>query len=361
MSHSSKIRILQLIDSLEPGGAERMAVNYANALHQKLGFAALVATRAEGDLIQQLENGVAYQYLARKKVVDWKSLALLRKLVIQYKITHIQAHSSSIFFAVLLKIVYPSITLIWHDHYGNSESIQNRPKQALQWCSLFVKQIVVVNEILRDWSKQNLWCRQVLFLPNFTMATETTIAETTVLKGLKDKRIVCLANLRPQKNHKLLLEVANIIRNEHPEWSFHLIGKDFQDDYAKEIKNTIVKLKLENTVFIYGSKSDINNILEQSTIGVLTSNSEGLPVAILEYARKGLPVVATNVGQVATVLEEGKAGALVESDNTDSFVRELMRLIENKDLQIEWATKLKQKVNRDFGVDKVIDTYIKQL
>ncbi|MFD2890993.1 glycosyltransferase [Flavobacterium chuncheonense] len=350
-----------MIDSLEPGGAERMAVNYANALHQKLGFAALVATRAEGDLKQQLENGVVYQYLARKRVMDWKSLALLRKMVKQHKITHIQAHSSSIFFAVLLKIVYPSITIIWHDHYGNSENIQYRPKQALQWSSLFVKQIVVVNEILGHWSKQNLWCKQVLFLPNFTIATETQIAEATILKGLKDKRIVCLANLRPQKNHKLLLEVANIVHSQHPDWTFHLIGKDFQDNYAKEIKETIVKLKLENIVFIYGSKSDINNILEQSTIGVLTSNSEGLPVAILEYARKGLPVVATNVGQIATVLEGGEAGALVASGNTDDFVKELMRLIENKDLQIEWATKLKEKVNRDFGVDTVINAYLKQL
>ena len=51
------MRILQIIDSLEAGGAERMAVNYANALAITIEFSGLVATRKEGPLLNQVNNG----------------------------------------------------------------------------------------------------------------------------------------------------------------------------------------------------------------------------------------------------------------------------------------------------------------
>ena len=60
------MRILQLIDSLEAGGAERMALNYANALVDTLGFSALVATRKEGALLEQIDSKVTYSRYAKK-------------------------------------------------------------------------------------------------------------------------------------------------------------------------------------------------------------------------------------------------------------------------------------------------------
>lgn len=69
------MRILQLIDSLEAGGAERMAVNYANALTDAIDFSGLVATRKEGPLLSQLGNKVSYLYLNKKAAVDFKALS----------------------------------------------------------------------------------------------------------------------------------------------------------------------------------------------------------------------------------------------------------------------------------------------
>ena len=54
------MRIIQLIDSLEAGGAERMAVSYANALGKKIEFSGLVVTRKEGPLVNLLDKEVSY-------------------------------------------------------------------------------------------------------------------------------------------------------------------------------------------------------------------------------------------------------------------------------------------------------------
>ena len=63
------MRILQIIDSLEAGGAERMAVNYANALADKIDFSGLVATRKEGALRNQLSINVSYLFLNKKRLL----------------------------------------------------------------------------------------------------------------------------------------------------------------------------------------------------------------------------------------------------------------------------------------------------
>ena len=71
------MRILQLIDSLEAGGAERMAVNYANALATTLEFSSLVATRKEGPLLGEIDSKVIYLFLNKKKATRlWSVMAL---------------------------------------------------------------------------------------------------------------------------------------------------------------------------------------------------------------------------------------------------------------------------------------------
>jgi glycosyltransferase involved in cell wall biosynthesis len=354
----SNTRILQLIDTLEAGGAERMAVNYANALQRKTGFGALVATRGEGAMKNQLEEKVVYSFLKRKSTLDFKALWRLREFVVLNKITHIHAHSSSVFFSVLLKILLPRIYIIWHDHYGKSEMLGQRPTLALRMASLFMNQIIAVNYKLKDWATEKLWCKNVKYLPNFTSVNLDSNVEATILKGEVGKRIVCLANLRPQKNHMMLLKVAKAIKESHPDWTFHLVGKDFNDDYSKSLKDEIKRLELTQSVFLYGSREDIPNILNQSTIGILTSSSEGLPIAILEYGFYNLPIVATSVGEIPTVIGE-EEGILVTSNSVNDFVLTLEKTMNDPKLQNRLATNLHLKIVKNYSESAVIEFYLK--
>ena len=120
------MRILQIIDSLEIGGAEKMAINYANALAENIEFSGLIATRKEGYLKSQLSNKVHYLFLNRKSTIDFKAILRLRKYCKENKIDFLQAHSSSFFTAFLVKLCYFKINIIWHDHNGLSEFISKR-------------------------------------------------------------------------------------------------------------------------------------------------------------------------------------------------------------------------------------------
>lgn len=351
------MRILQLIDSLEAGGAERMAVNYANVLSESVVFSGLVTTRKEGALKNQVAKKVNYLFLYKKRALDITAILRLRKYISKNQVQIIQAHSSSFFLAVLVKLTLSDVKIIWHDHYGNSDFLKERPKYLLQIASFFFSGIIAVNEKLKTWSLEVLHYKNGVYLPNFAII-ENEVHTHTILRGQVRKRIVCLANLRPQKNHFLLLDVAKKLNESHPEWTFHLLGKDFQDNYSTELKMNLKNQELENHVFIYDSCSDVSSVLAQVEIGILASNSEGLPVALLEYALHKKAVLLTNVGQVNSIVEDGKNGFLVESNNVELFYNRLVQLIEDKSLQESFAEKLHQKVVDEFSENSIIEKYI---
>lgn len=351
------MRILQIIDSLEAGGAERMAVNYANALADEIDFSGLVATREEGALLDQIDKKVSYLFLNKKRAIDIKALFRLRNYVMQNKVTHIHAHSTSFFIAFLVKATYPRIQLIWHDHYGDSEFLVKRQKRRLKVTIPFFNGIIAVNHQLKNWAEEKKLSKNIVYLSNFP-SKENELSEHTILKGIKGKRIVCLANLRVQKNHFLLLEVANKIKILHSEWTFHLVGKDFDDAYSKQIKKQISEFRLENKVFLYGSRQDIKNILEQSTIAILTSQSEGLPLALLEYGRHKKPVVVTNVGEIPRLIQDGVNGFVVDSNSTYSFYEALIKLMDSDTLQTNFGVAFHQNIVNNYSEKNIVKEYL---
>ena len=346
------MRIIQIIDSLEAGGAERMAVNYANALAKQIDFSGLVATRKEGPLLAQLDAKANYFFLNKKRSFDLKAIFTLRRYVIKNNVTLVHAHSTSFFLVFLLKFICPSIQLIWHDHYGDSEFLDKRPSLSLRIILSFFDGVISVNQKLKQWAEEKLDCKNTIYLPNF-VSTENGIMRLTFLKGAAGKRIVSLANLRPQKNHFLLLKIAKKLKETHPDWTFHLVGKDFEDDYSAAIQQLIVEYNLKETVFVYGSKNDIQNIVEQATICVLTSKSEGLPVALLEYGRGKKPVVVTDVGEIPAVVKNGTNGFVV-SQKEELFYVALVKLIENEALRSDFGEAIYKVVLNHYSEEGVV-------
>lgn len=355
------MRILQLIDTLDTGGAERMSVNYANGIYNQMNFSALVATRKEGGLKKFLNKGVVYKCLHKKGRIDSKAIKDLIHFIKANKIEYIHAHSSSFFLAIICKIFLPKLKVIWHDHYGNSEFLDKRPNiMILKLFSLLFYGTISVNEKLKSWAEKKLFVKKIIYLPNFisNKKSDDKNSNPTILKGEQGKRIICLANLRPQKNHDLLIKVAEKVSKIAPDWTFHLVGKDFKDPYADLIKTTIKDKKLENHIFMYGSRNDIDTILDQAEIGILTSLSEGLPVSLLEYGLHKLAVVSTNVGEVATVIKSSELGLMVESNNTDKFVNELVKIIQNQELRNTLKNEFHNHILINYEEDQVIKNYL---
>ncbi|WP_218841867.1 glycosyltransferase family 4 protein [Winogradskyella ursingii] len=351
------IRAIQLIDSLEAGGAERLSVSLANVLSNEIDSSFICATRKEGILKETIDPSVAYLFLGKTSRFDLKALLKLKKFLKTNKINLIHAHSTSFFLATLMKILDPKIKLIWHDHYGESEFLENRPKVILKFCSRFFDHIFCVNHQLLQWSLEQLHCKNVSYLKNFISLSDS--GKVTQLFGTEGKRILCMANLREQKNHLMLLNAFKGVLNKYPDWTLHCVGKDFNDEYAQLLKNYVKENSLKENVFFYGSRSDIKAILEQCEIGVLSSKSEGLPISLLEYGYGGLAVVVTDVGDCKMVIDNQEKGLMIKSGDTLGLQNAILNLIENIDLRRSVSENLHKSVIKTYSESAVIGEVLK--
>ncbi|MFI2743766.1 glycosyltransferase [Zhouia sp. PK063] len=338
------MKVLQIIDSLEAGGAERMAVQIANGLTKKGIASYICVTRKEGALKEQLNRNIPYVFLHKKRTIDFKALQQLKQFVKKEHITIVHAHSSSVFIAIQLKILFPAVKIVWHDHYGNAELEKRKHQSLLSLVSSYIDACIVVNKKLLQWNKEYLSISKINYLENFA-ATSEVEKQVTKLLGVSGKRIVCLANLRPQKDHLTLLKAFKECYNT--DWTLHLVGKDFHDDYSQSVKEYIVAHELTGSVFLYGSCNDTQHILQQATIGVLSSASEGLPLALLEYGQAGLPVIVTDVGDCKAVV--GNCGIVVAAQNVQLMRKAFVRFMNDAEDRRHLAEKFHERVEQNYG------------
>ena len=343
------MRILQLIDSLRPGGAERMAVSYANAFAGKVEASFLCCTRMEGMLRKKLAPEVGYLFLEKKNTVDIKALFRLRRYIRDNKISLIQAHSSSFFLAVLVKFLVPGVKLVWHDHFGRD--LKTRKPGILRSASRYFDGILSVNEALKEWALKNLHSSEVKYIKNFIPEPSSANSGTENLKGQAEFNVVCLANLRPQKDHLNLIRAFKLISDR--DLKLHLIGKDDKNNYSEEIRKFLRANRMEDKVFLYGAQENAEGFLIKADLGVLSSSSEGLPVALLEYGRAGLPVVSTRVGQCAEVI--GENGILVPPQNPEALAKAILKYFENEEKRKLDAKNFQEKIIKTYSEKAVIN------
>lgn len=351
------MRVLQLIDSLHSGGSERVSVNIANSLVNRIDKSFLCATRHEGMLKLSLDNNVGYLFLEKKNAIDLKAINRLNSFVKNQKINIIHAHSTSFFLATIIKILNRNLKIVWHDHYGNSEFLKDRRSLVLKLCSKYFNYVFSVNENLKNWTKNYLKLENVIYLPNFAVSNKDQ-SQKTNLFGNENNRIICLANLRPQKDHITLIRAFKEVVKKHPKWSLHLVGKDFKDEYSLLVKKEIEVHKLNSSIFLYGSKPDITNILSQCEIGILSSLSEGLPLALLEYGLAKLAVIATKVGECETVIKNDNFGLLIEPRDEVVLYKAVNYLVENEHIRNKAAEAFKVRIENEYSEKAIAETLI---
>jgi len=351
------MRIVQIIDSLEAGGAERMALNYANSLAEKISFSGLIATRKEGTLKDEIDSKVSYLFLDKKKKIDFRAVFRLRKYITKNKVDIIHAHSSSFFTAVLVKLTLPAIKIIWHDHYGTRAKESKKENRILILLSVFFSSIFVVNLQLEEWSKKNMKCSKVFFIPNFT-TSETKTEKVTHLKGNDGKRIVFLANLKNPKNHISILKAFSELKLNEQGWSLHLIGRDYFDNYSNEIKIYIKNYSLENDIYLYGAKNDVRYILSQASIGVLASTEEGFPVTLLEYGIEKLAVLSTSAGYCSIIIQDGINGLLFDPFSDEEIKSQLNKMTNDALFREKVSQNFRQSIMKNYSEEIVIKTLI---
>jgi glycosyltransferase involved in cell wall biosynthesis len=165
--------------------------------------------------------------------------------------------------------------------------------------------------------------------------------------------LVSTANLRPEKDHVTLLQAFACLVERGILALLVLVGDGSRRSELESLART---LEVVDRVRFLGSVSN-EHVFELSAvadIGVLSSHIEGLPMSLIEAMAVGLPVVATDVGGVSEVVDDGVTGLLVPPGDVEVLAGALERLIVDPETRRVMAAAARRQVEERFSLSRTV-------
>ncbi|HET9719236.1 MAG TPA: glycosyltransferase [Solirubrobacteraceae bacterium] len=166
-------------------------------------------------------------------------------------------------------------------------------------------------------------------------------------------RIVCVANLRRQKGHDVLLSAFAQVVRQLPDAELLLVG---DGPLRAGLSEQARRLGIERSVQFTGAADDVWPLLAEADVFALASRYEPLGLAVLEAMAAGLPVVAAAVDGLTEIVEDGVSGYLVPRDDPDALAKKLICLFGSPDQMRSMAMAGKTKA-ADYGADTMRRRY----
>ena len=173
--------------------------------------------------------------------------------------------------------------------------------------------------------------------------------------NLNSKTILSVGRLTYQKGFDILLDVANIVLKKHEDWKWIILG---EGEERQAIENKIKNLSLEEKVILKGNVSKVEAYYKTSSIFVLTSRYEGLPMTLLETKPFKLPIVSFDIktGPNECILNN-KNGYLIKNFDIEDMAEKINNLIENKNLRENFSNNALEDTEK-FNLKNIMKKWI---
>lgn len=173
--------------------------------------------------------------------------------------------------------------------------------------------------------------------------------------------IGAIVRVVPVKDIKTMLQSFNLVKREIPHSKFYIMGPYDEDlEYYMECLQMIEALELEDVIFT--GQVDLTAYIGQMDLLVLTSISEGQPLAVLEGMAAGIPFVSTDVGSCKELLYGvddgiGKAGIVVSVMDYEKIANSIIFLCKNEGKRLEMGLNGEKRVGRLYRVSDQVEHY----
>lgn len=176
--------------------------------------------------------------------------------------------------------------------------------------------------------------------------------------GIRDGEQVVgiVAMLRPVKDHATFLRAARLVLDRLPRTRFLVVGRQLPE-YFPSIRSLARELGIERQISWVGSVENPVTVLPHCDVGVLSSGSEGLSNALIEYAGVGVPTVATDVGGNSEVVEEGRTGFLVPPSSPEPMADRICELLSDSALRQVFGEQARHRAESLFSEKSVLKEY----
>lgn len=332
------------------GGSERVATVVANKLASLGHEVVFVSWMGPAKSFFPLHESINVHLLSETKINIYKgyltSLFKYRKLIKEIKPDYVVDVCTAMSLLSIPATALGKAKVISWEHFNTTVNWNPFTSRISRWMAAkFAKSIVVLTETDRKNYLENFGANFVERIPNPVTVKINASAD------LEQKNVLAIGRFTNQKGFDMLLLAWQMVINAFPEWKLRIVG---DGELKGELLESIKELKLENSVKLIDPTLDIEDYYKTSSIFVLSSRFEGLPLVLIEAKAYGLPIVAFDCETgPRDVVRDNIDGFLVPSGNIEQFAGALKTLMESESKRNLFGSNGIKDLDR-FNLDKII-------
>ena len=168
------------------------------------------------------------------------------------------------------------------------------------------------------------------------------------------RRVITVANLRPEKSHETLIAAAGLLAAEFPDVQFQVVG---DGPRRAELEALVRTRGLDRRVQFLGYREDVAQLLAEADVFVLPSRSEAFPNGAIEAMAAGLPVVASATGGLLDLIEHGHTGLLFEPGNAEALADALRHLFTGAGIAAGIGHRAQAQVRQRYSFERMVRSF----
>lgn len=354
------MKVLHVIESLEFGGAEKVVVDLANTILERMPVGICCVKRL-GQLRDTLDPRITVHCLGKDEGNDYRLPAKLIRLVEEHGYDIVHSHNWGIFLEPALARSRMPLRRLIHTVHGRYlpyppklvSSIKRRIRRVLERrLAHRYDAIVAVSDTIREYVKRDLRVSdgRVLTIHN-GIHSEPSAPVSRCLDAIT---FVTVGRLAEVKNQPLMLRafarVAPTLRGAR----LRIIGDGPERSRLEALAHD---LGLDERVEFLGFRDDVKALLAEADVFLISSHYEGISIALLEAMRAGLPVVASCVGGVPETVIDGHNGILFPDGDEHSMSAAMGRLGSLPYERKAMGERSLARLRKEFSIEVAVERY----
>ena len=316
------MKIIQVIDTLSVGGAEKILINLAN-LQKKKGHEVCVLTILEpGPLASQLQPEIPQVSLHRQWKFNPFTMYRFIRIARKYDVIHVHSSHNLRYVFLATRLFGLKKVIFFHEHNGNIEI-----DQSVRWHQRLIYpkvHLIAVSRKISQWAieKVKVPAKNVHLLSN-TVASYPFRPFALTKEGKQKTSIILTSNFLRNKNLGFAIYLMSLLT----ECSLTIVGQPYDLSYVEELNQECVKLGINVRIRFIHDCRDIQPILNQFDLAVHTANFESGPLVLIEYLAQGIPFLSYRTGEIAYMVEEQFPDFIIDNFQVEQWVERIHLLL----------------------------------
>ena len=356
---TSTLTVVWLIKGLGPGGAEQLLVHHARAKGAGLNVRLLYLAGYKSDRREAIEAaGVAVRCIGGERGRSlWWPLRLRQELRrTRAAVVHIHSPAPAAVARIVSRTVWPRPRVVYTEHnrwpsYRLVTRLANRMTYRLN------DDVIAVSSDVAESVPTALRSRVEVIEHGVDVAAiaahQDRAAARRTFQVDEDHFVVgIVANCRHEKDLETLVGAVAAVDRRRPDSKIVVVHIG-QGPLADDLDRWVIEAGVGDRLRRLGRREDAAALMSGFDAFTLSSRHEGLPVALMEAAANGLPMVCTNVGGVAAVCRDGINGVLVASGDPEALADAWMSLAADAD-ECERMARESSRIAVEFDVHRAV-------